>query len=91
MVNPQLRKSTAKFMVAQLLCYVFCEQNQGLMAPLTRECAAHRKGKNGKRPKEEKFKWTDEMQDVFEKTKALIAVDTMSAYPHHNKKSTIYT
>ena len=30
-VNPQLRKSTAKFAVAQLLCYVFREQNHGLI------------------------------------------------------------
>ena len=29
-VNPQLRKSTAKFAVAQLLCYVFREKNHGL-------------------------------------------------------------
>ena len=28
--RPQLRKSTAKFAVAQLLCYVFREQNHGL-------------------------------------------------------------
>ena len=47
-----------------------------IMAPLRKECGAHKKGKNGKRPKEEKFKWTDKMQDTFEKTKALIAVDT---------------
>ena len=31
------------------------------------------------------------MQDAFEKTKALIAVDTMSTYPDHNKKYDIYT
>ena len=31
------------------------------------------------------------MQDAFEKTKALIAVDTMAAYPDHNKKYDIYT
>ena len=31
------------------------------------------------------------MQGAFEKTKALIAVDTMSAYPDHNKKYDIYT
>ena len=62
-----------------------------IMAPLTKECGAHKTGKNGKRPKEEKFKWTDEMQDAFEKTKTLIAIDTMSAYPDHNKKYDIYT
>ena len=31
------------------------------------------------------------MQDAFEKTKALIAVDTMSAYPDHNNKYDICT
>ena len=31
------------------------------------------------------------MQKAFEKTKALIAVDTMAAYPDHNKKYDIYT
>ena len=47
--------------------------------------------KKTSRTKERKFKWTSEMQDAFEKTKALIAVDTMSAYPDHNKKYDIYT
>ena len=31
------------------------------------------------------------MQDAFEKTKALIATNTMAAYPDHNKKYDIYT
>ena len=31
------------------------------------------------------------MQEAFQKTKALIAVDTMSARPDHNKKFEIYT
>ena len=31
------------------------------------------------------------MQDASEKTKDLISVDTMSAYPDHNKKYNIYT
>ena len=47
--------------------------------------------KETRRAKEQKFKWTPEIQDAFEKTKALIAVDTMSAYPDHNKKYDIYT
>ena len=58
-----------------------------VMAPITRECEAHKKGKNGKNSKEEKFKWTDVMQHT---TKALIAVDTMSAYHDHNKKYDIH-
>jgi len=40
-----------------------------IMAPLTKERGAHKKGKNGSRGKEEKFKWTDEMQDAFKKQK----------------------
>ena len=59
-----------------------------IMAPLTSQCGTHKKGKE---PKIKTFIWTDEMQDAFEKTKALIAVDTMSAYPDHNKKYDIYT
>ncbi len=31
------------------------------------------------------------MRKVFKKTKALIAVDTMAAYPDHHKKYDIYT
>jgi len=31
------------------------------------------------------------MQDTFQKTKALIAVDTMPVYPDHNTKYDIYT
>ena len=31
------------------------------------------------------------MQEAFDKTKALIATDTMSAYPDHNEKFDIYT
>ena len=44
-----------------------------------------------RRAKEQKFKWTPEMQDAFEKTKALITIDTMSAYPDNNKNYDIYT
>jgi len=51
-----------------------------IMVPLRREHGAHKKGKIRKRPKEERFKWTDEMQDAFEKVKALTAIDTISAY-----------
>ena len=59
-----------------------------IMAPLTSKCGTQKKGKKSKI---DKFIWTDEMQEAFEKTKALIAVDTMSAYPDHNKKYDIYT
>ena len=57
------------------------------MAPLTSKCGAH---KNGKKPKIEKFIWRKEMQDTFEKTKALIATNTMAVYPDHNKKYDTY-
>ena len=56
-----------------------------IIAPITGECGAHKKGKKDKKSKEEKFKWTDVMQHTFEKTKALIAVDTISAYHCHKK------
>ena len=59
-----------------------------IMAPLATQCGTHKKDK---KPKIDKFIWSDEMQDAFEKTKTLIAVDTMSAYPDHNKKFDIYT
>ena len=59
-----------------------------IMAPLTSKCGAHKKGK---KPKIDTFKWTPEMQDAFEKTKALIATDTMAAYHDHNKPYDIYT
>ena len=62
-----------------------------IMAPLTQECGTQKMDKKTHKVKEQKFNWTPEMQDAFEKTKALIAVDTMSAYPDHNKKYDIYT
>ena len=52
-----------------------------IMAPLTSECGAHKKGK---KPKISIFNWTSKMQDAFEKTKSLIATDTLAAYPDHN-------
>ncbi len=42
-------------------------------------------------PKLNKFIWTGEMQKAFKKTKALIAIDSMSAYPNHNKQYDTYT
>ena len=59
-----------------------------IMAPLTSKCGTQKKGKKSKI---DKFIWTNEIQEAFNKTKALIAVDTMSAYPDHNKKYDIYT
>ena len=59
-----------------------------IMAPLTSQYDAHKKGN---KPKIEKFKWTPEMEDAFDKNKALIATDTMAAYPDHYKPYDIYT
>ncbi len=58
-----------------------------IMAPLTSQTGAQKKGSKPV----DKFIWTDEMQEAFDKTKALIATDTMSAYPDHNEKFDIYT
>ena len=58
------------------------------MVPLSSKCGAHKKGRN---PKIDKFIRTKEMQNEFEKTKALISTNTMAAYPDHNKKYDIYT
>ena len=35
--------------------------------------------------------WTDEMQQSFDKMHALMAADTLTAYPDHNKWCDIYT
>ena len=51
-----------------------------ILAPLTKETGAKTKD-----VKKQKFKWTKEMQKAFEKMKSLMAIDTISAYPDHNK------
>ena len=38
-----------------------------------------------------KFIWSDKMQKAFNQTKALIATDTLAAYPDHNKPFVLYT
>jgi hypothetical protein len=35
--------------------------------------------------------WTDEMQQAFDKMRALMAADALAAYPDHNKRFDIYT
>jgi hypothetical protein len=37
------------------------------------------------------IKWTDEMQQAFDKMHLLMAVDALAAYPDHNKRFDIYT
>ena len=56
-----------------------------LIAPLTSQTGALKKGQI------KTFKWTDKIQDTFTKTKALIATDTMLAYPYYNKSFHIYS
>ncbi len=54
------------------------------MDKLTRKCGAYKK--TGGLFKLEKSIWTENMQNVPHKTKALIAVDTMYLYADHNKQ-----
>ena len=56
-----------------------------IMASFTSQTGAFRKSEF------KTFEWTNEMQDAFDKTRTLIATDTMSAYPNHNKSFHIYT
>jgi hypothetical protein len=44
-------------------------------------------GLNKKTP----IKWTDEMQQAFDRMRLLIAADALAAYPDHNKRSNVYT
>jgi hypothetical protein len=37
------------------------------------------------------IKWADEMQQAFDKMHLLMAVDSLSAYPNHNKRFNVYT
>jgi hypothetical protein len=37
------------------------------------------------------IKWTDEMQQAFEKMRLLMAADALAAYPDHNKRFNVYT
>jgi hypothetical protein len=37
------------------------------------------------------IKWTDEMQQAFDKMRLLMSADALAAYPDHNKRFNIYT
>jgi len=57
-----------------------------ILVPLTKHTGAPKKGE-----KQPKFNWMTEMQNAFDKMKALITADVMCAYPNHNKPYHIYT
>jgi hypothetical protein len=57
-----------------------------ILAPLTAKTGAPKKGE-----KHPPFKWTPEMEKVFDQMKALMAADILCAYPNHNKPFHIYT
>jgi hypothetical protein len=37
------------------------------------------------------IKWTDDMQQAFDKMRLLMAADALAAYPNHNKRFDVYT
>ncbi len=37
------------------------------------------------------IKWTDEMQQAFDKMRLLMAANALAAYPDHNKRFDVYT
>ncbi len=37
------------------------------------------------------IKWTDDVQQAFDKMRLLMAADALAAYPNHNKRFNIYT
>jgi hypothetical protein len=41
--------------------------------------------------KKNPIKWTDEMQQAFDKMSLLMAADALAAYPDHNKRFDVYT
>jgi hypothetical protein len=37
------------------------------------------------------IKWTNDMQQAFDKMRLLMTADALAAYPNHNKQFNIYT
>jgi hypothetical protein len=57
-----------------------------ILSPLTAKNRCTQKG-----VKAPPFKWTPEMQQVFEEMRAFMAAEVLCAYPDHNKPFKIYT
>ena len=57
-----------------------------ILAPLTDAT-----GRYTDKTKKVKFLWTEPMDKAFKKMKVLLACDTMTFYPDHNKPFRIYT
>ena len=57
-----------------------------ILAPLTAQTGTPKKGE-----KASPFVWTPDMQQAFDKMKAIMAADVLCAYPNHNKPFHIYT
>ncbi len=57
-----------------------------ILIPLTTQIEAPKKGQP-----QQKYVWTEEMQDAFDQMKVLMAMDVLCAYLNHNKPFHIYT
>jgi hypothetical protein len=57
-----------------------------ILAPLTAHTGTPKKGE-----KAPPFKWTSQMQQAFDKMKAIMAADVLCSFPNHNKPFHIYT
>ncbi len=53
-----------------------------ILKPLTDQSGLKKRGP---------IKWTDEMQQAFDKMRLLMAADALAAYPDHNKQFDVYT
>jgi hypothetical protein len=53
-----------------------------ILKPLTDQSNLNKRAPN---------KWTDEMQQAFDKMRLLMAADALAAYPDHNKRFNVYS